>query len=197
MNQFEITLQKLGLKADALALEKLKQDRLLRHEKLRNKCGDGRIRERPLEFSLQIILSHIQPSETCWVWDGPRDWDGYGITYLTGKCWRAHRFFFMLINGQIPVGKHILHHCDNPPCVRPDHLFAGTERDNALDAYAKGRRKPPTHQCKLTDQQVREIREEYKFRDREHNAVEIAKRLRVSKIVAWGAAVGKTYQNVQ
>jgi HNH endonuclease len=77
----------------------------------------------------------------------------------------AHRVAYVLTHGEIPDGVDVLHSCDFPPCVRPDHLFAGTHQDNMTDAMKKGRmRFPPVRRgveatmAKLTETQVREIR---------------------------------------
>lgn len=75
---------------------------------------------------------------------GPRDKScGYG-RFKIGHWVKilAHRFAWMLRHGAIDDGVKILHRCDNPPCVNPDHLFAGSQRDNILDCYAKGRLRP-------------------------------------------------------
>lgn len=71
----------------------------------------------------------------CEEWDGQRDKNGYGK--LGHKL--AHRMAWEAAYGPIPVGTSVLHHCDNPPCTRADHLFLGTQRDNVLDMHAKGR----------------------------------------------------------
>ncbi len=76
----------------------------------------------------------------CWVWMGYTDRKGYGRFSLTAdKSTPAHRFSYELHNGPIPIGMFSCHHCDNPPCCRPDHLFAGTQLDNEADKAAKGR----------------------------------------------------------
>ena len=103
---------------------------------------------------------HINKSSGCWLWLAAKDKDGYGFFHLKGKLVKAHRFMWQLINGPIPLNNLICHHCDNPPCVRPDHLFAGTLQDNKDDQKRKGRttigeRNPS---AKLTADQVREIR---------------------------------------
>jgi len=186
MNQFEVILQTLGLKADEQVLESLRQGRLLRHAGLRNKCGDGSIRERPIEVSLQIILSQIQPGEDCWLWIGPKDWDGYGITYINAKSWRAHRFIYWLVKGTLKNGKksQVLHHCDTPSCVRPDHLFLGTNQDNIDDCKRKNRMAGPCGElngsAKLTAEQVQQIRSQYVRHSKDNNLYRLAERFGVN-----------------
>ena len=79
----------------------------------------------------------------CWEWAGGRDNDeGYGrIREGRGGSpfLLTHRVAWELTQGPIPDGLMVLHKCDNPPCVRPDHLFLGTNTDNMRDASAKGR----------------------------------------------------------
>ncbi len=75
----------------------------------------------------------------CWVWIGALDTLGYGHLTIKRKLRLAHRVSWELANGSIPDGLHVLHHCDNPPCVNPSHLFLGTHLDNMRDMIAKGR----------------------------------------------------------
>jgi len=75
----------------------------------------------------------------CWLWTGATMWKGYGAIGYFGKVLRAHRVAWELCVGPIPRGRQVLHHCDNPACVRPNHLFLGTARDNSRDMSAKGR----------------------------------------------------------
>lgn len=76
----------------------------------------------------------------CWEWTGRRKPAGYGSLFIRGKNLVAHRVAWRLVCGPIPPGMFICHHCDNPPCCNPDHLFIGTARDNVRDAIAKGRK---------------------------------------------------------
>lgn len=81
----------------------------------------------------------------CWLWQGSRytkDDQSYGRLHVNGKTVRAHRYSFFLTNGYWPKN-YACHKCDNPPCVRPDHLFDGTSQENQLDSVAKGRNKLP------------------------------------------------------
>lgn len=82
----------------------------------------------------------VNVTDGCWEWTGPRyKAGGYGRLRLAGRQVRAHRVAWELLHGPVPDGLNVCHHCDNPPCVRPDHLFLGTDKDNADDRDAKGR----------------------------------------------------------
>ena len=94
-------------------------------------------------------------SAGCWEWKGGRRTsEGYGGFGITSKrVVLAHRFSFESMFGPIPEGFLVCHHCDNPPCVRPDHLFLGTKADNAHDRDSKGRCFRSTNR-KLTESQA-------------------------------------------
>lgn len=80
--------------------------------------------------------------DACWEWTRGRDPHGYG-RFATPNSDLAHRASWELHNGPIPAGLNVLHHCDNPPCVNPRHLFLGTQKDNVDDMVAKGRARKP------------------------------------------------------
>lgn len=99
----------------------------------------------------------VHRTETCWLWTAATTTDGYGLISKRG----AHQVSWELHNGPIPDGLNVLHRCDNPPCVRPDHLFIGTQQDNIQDAIRKGRMGPTTGRAKLAVTQVQEVRRLY------------------------------------
>ena len=74
----------------------------------------------------------------CWNWIGSKHKSGYGHTSRT-KSGYAHRYIYELMIGEIPDGLCVCHHCDNPSCVNPDHMFVGTMADNMHDRDKKGR----------------------------------------------------------
>lgn len=87
--------------------------------------------------------SKVRVTSGCWEWMSRRNSAGYGQLYMSEagrrKTWRAPRVAWLLSHGPIPPGLFVLHRCDNPPCVNPDHLFLGNTMDNAQDMMAKGR----------------------------------------------------------
>lgn len=98
-------------------------------------------------------------SSECWPFAGRRDKWGYGVFHMR-KTKRAHRLAWEFSNGEIPDGLFVCHHCDNPICCNPSHLFLGTATDNAADRTAKQReaRGEDSGVAKLTEVAVREIR---------------------------------------
>jgi hypothetical protein len=83
--------------------------------------------------------THGDPVFGCWVWSGATNRKGYGVYIFRGKYVGAHRVAWTLFRGPIPDGLFVLHRCDNPPCLNPDHLFLGTHNDNMIDMVLKGR----------------------------------------------------------
>lgn len=80
-----------------------------------------------------------EPNTGCWLWTASLCRDGYGNFYDGKRVIGAHRFSWQTYKGEIPEGLHILHKCDTPACVNPDHLSLGTHRDNMNDSLLKGR----------------------------------------------------------
>ena len=113
-------------------------------EKMREGAEKGRENRKkiPLEDRLSkkvlkgvVFLSKMH--DDCWIWFGPRIKYGYGRR--NGKL--IHRLFWTIYNGVIPDKLFVCHHCDNPSCVNPSHLFLGTNQDNVNDKMKKGRYK--------------------------------------------------------
>lgn len=77
--------------------------------------------------------------DDCWLWTGSVNNMGYGIASYGGHGRAAHRLIYELLIGPVPADLDCCHICDNPRCVRPDHMFIGTRKDNMQDAASKGR----------------------------------------------------------
>jgi hypothetical protein len=109
--------------------------------------------------------ANVQKTANCWLWTGSMTQGGYGRIFNAqkGVTQYAHRIAWELHFGTIPTGLLVCHHCDNPRCVRPDHLFLGTIRDNAYDMVAK--RRYSRGPAKLAEVDVLTIRARYVIGD--------------------------------
>ena len=109
---------------------------------------------------MKRFSERYQVSESgCWEWTGRKDGKRYGL--IGWPPFRfAHRYAYATFVGEIPDDLCVLHRCDNPPCVNPDHLFLGTREDNIADMLAKGRsaKGEQIPNSKLTAEQVTDIR---------------------------------------
>lgn len=107
----------------------------------------------------QRFVAKIRKTESCWLWTGAKNPDGYGNFRMGDKMQKAHRASWLLFVGEIGE-LSVLHKCDSPSCVNPKHLFLGTQKDNCLDMVKKKRH---VGTRTLTPEQVEEIRNEEQF----------------------------------
>jgi len=88
----------------------------------------------------EVLLRYVVVDSGCWEWTGSKMTnEDYGIAHFKGKRIRAHRLSYTYHVGEIPEGLIVCHHCDNPICINPDHLYAGTQQDNSNDMVRRGR----------------------------------------------------------
>jgi hypothetical protein len=113
--------------------------------------------------TIERFFKYVQIGEGCWLWTGATSSTGYGAFGLEGgQMVGAHRFAYYLANGPIPDNAFVCHTCDTPACIRPAHLFVGTQADNMADKVSKGRQYRPVGEknrmAKLVAADVLEIR---------------------------------------
>jgi hypothetical protein len=139
---------------------------------------------------LMDFWSHVQLPDGCWVWGAATFDTGYGMFSAGEKTVRTHRYVWEAIYGPIPDGLDVCHHCDNPPCVRPDHLFLGTDQTNTDDKVAKRRHGFGENHpgAKLSDAQVAEIRARRAAGERPYK---LAKEFGVTYVHIWTLCTGR------
>lgn len=133
----------------------------------------------------------VQQGEGCWEWQASLTAKGYGNFGNPRLEWGgyAHRFSYLINVGEIPEGFFVCHTCDNRKCVRPSHLFLGTNQDNAQDMAQKGRH----GLAKLTEEKVVYIRSEYR---KGKSGKELAKEFGINATTISRALTGKTWTHV-
>ncbi len=106
-------------------------------------CSSTKGISRPKVDVAERFWAKVDKTSECWTWTAATFGPGrYGcfVAIIRGiKTTSAHRASYLLSVGDIPIGMEVCHRCDNPPCVRPEHLFLGTRKDNAMDSSKKGR----------------------------------------------------------
>lgn len=128
----------------------------------------GEDQNSPEHLSRRLLNgARLDPDSGCWIWERTTNQCGYGTLTVDGRSRYAHRVMYALVHGHLPAGSHICHRCDNPSCINPTHLFAGTRSANMRDMVSKGRHAPPppprsgadNPAAKLTSVQVDDIRD--------------------------------------
>ena len=146
----------------------------------------------------------LVPPCDCQLWVGALDGHDYGHFWLRGEVMKAHRASWLLHVGEIPDGQWVLHRCDLPPCVNPNHLFLGDRAANMQDMAAKGRqvfqvspekmkRGGAAHRAKLTDDQARAILHRLTNGDRGSN---LAREFHVSRATISALRVGRNWAHL-
>lgn len=149
---------------------------------------------------VERFWSHVDRSggaDACWPWMGAKTDTGYGQVNWFHRRHRATAVAWLLTFGTWPTG-YMCHHCDNPACCNPYHLFDGSQRDNMRDAKRKGRvRRGQRHGVAiLSDAEVQAIRERYRFRDPLNGGKALAAEYGVSVVTISAVISGKTWGHV-
>lgn len=155
---------------------------------------------RHISFADRVKIFTHPVASGCHEFRGRRNTGGYGQMKDSGKAILVHRWVWEQINGAITDGIQVLHKCDNPCCVNPDHLFLGTHLDNMKDKAKKGRSKNvprgaahPRHWAKVTTEQVVLIKERLRSGERQ---IDIAREIGVSPNLISEIKLGKTWAHV-
>lgn len=143
-----------------------------------------------------VFWSRTDRVGECMVHRGCKDKWGYAHIAVWGRRVQAHRYAYEMKVGSIPAGMLVMHTCDNPPCVNPEHLKLGTDLDNTRDKLLK-RRHDNITRPKLTPEKVKAIRREYWYKNKRSNAKELAAKYGVGHGTIVQAANGATWENVK
>lgn len=150
---------------------------------------------RPAE---ERFWAKVEKTATCWLWTGFVNPKGYGQFGVAYRLVLAHRYSWSLANGPVSDGKLVCHKCDTPGCVRPDHLFLGSAKDNTTDMWQKGRGYVPetrrgaaNNKAKISEETALAIRKRLCLGEK---GSDIAKSLGVSKSIVSKIKTGRTWK---
>ena len=173
---------------------------------IRPKSGAKRVSMTPVDRFWSKVNKDgpTQPHMTtpCWVWTGAvLQQSGYGEVKWTGRIQRVHRVSWCLTGKILPVGALVLHHCDNRVCVRPEHLYIGTHKDNYSDMVTRGRWHAlvgtAAPHAKLDETAVREIRRKYTKHSRTAGSGALAQEYGVERSTVLLLIKGCTWRSVK
>ena len=138
----------------------------------------------------------VKQTESCWEWMGYCDSDGYGKTTVYYKPIKAPNFAYQICCGEIPPGMCVCHTCDNRKCVRPDHLWLGTQQENNADKVKKGRQlRGESHgRAKLKTAEVIKIRELHS--SGQYKASQLARLFGISDLYIYSIISRKSWKHI-
>lgn len=145
---------------------------------------------------LDRFESHCEKTDSCWIWMASLDHKGYGRFSMNGKKYVAHRAAYILYKGKFAEELQVMHNCDNPCCVNPSHLTAGTHSDNMQDRHIKGRTAKGEGHCKteLTNTQVIQLK--MMLRTGAHSQISLARSFNIGYRTVSDIARGRTWKEV-
>ena len=141
------------------------------------------------------LASRSREDGECVVWTGRTNHDGYGLVDLGGRPRHAHRVAFEAAGGEIPEGGVVRHTCDNPPCIRPEHLVGGTQLENIRDRVERGRSAvgEKNSLSRFTAEEVLQVDAELRAGA---SQISVAKRLGMSASTVQSIASGNTWSHL-
>lgn len=152
----------------------------------------------------QRFYAKVRKTDNCWLWIGAKQTPrrsqpiGYGVMVVRSsprQAVLAHRLSWELHRGPIPRDKCVLHHCDNPPCVNPDHLFLGTQIENIEDCTSKGRKQKGEQHVRAVLKEVEVVQIKRRIRNGD-SVCDIASDYGRPHGTIWAISVGRSWRHI-